>query len=246
MNEIGTYKVFHKASNEDVLTYLHEQGSAYREFTKQEYRKEMDPCLNAGVYPDTKEVYFDASTGFKDFLDDQVLPSFIDSVEEKSGAQYLIMAGFLRSSFQSNVSSYSNSRPLLLSDFNTARRGLPGDKVLTQEENDARIAMNDHVFEELKDSLGKFKDRFPQAVIELEEESLGKFFLRVTHEENKLDGLLLWEISSSVLGNLERDKENVSAILEGPHLYPTEVDKLRAPLANSEEPAHRQPKKLDL
>ena len=264
MIEIGTYKVFYQRpdfsdlqgnqlTNEihaqrykdrvgEVIAYLKEQSAAYE--SKNGAGKS---CFEVTVEEPLYDIQINGSTGFRAFLDQQAKPDLITSVESQSGAQYVVLAGFVASPFQATVEGYSSRTPLLHMEFSRVCFGVPTGRALTTGEQAARVEMNDLVFEKLRDALTKFKESNPDVIVELEEKRLGSFFLRVTTQENKEHGLQTYALNSYVLGALARDTENVAAILEGPQLYPTDVEQMRRPWTPpSSQPPKRTPKKLDL
>lgn len=262
MIEIGTYKLFYNPLKREetdshdeqnrkhvehvakVVAYLNEQSEAYGQLEKKGLGQSKESRLSISEENIYGAIIFSACSGFQRFLQEQEKPDFIRSIEKPSGAQYMILAGFVSSPHQSTADYGSGA---LLSDaFWRVSHGVNVGKVLTEEEKEARIAMNDRVFQKLSEDLRKFKERFSDVVIELEEKQLGSIFLRVTTEENTENGLNSYELSS-ILRRLSNDKENVEAILEGPPLYPSEVERLRTPRDDGSKQAPvRKPKNLQL
>ncbi len=264
MIEIGEYKIFyegpdfsdlersqitnevyterHQSRVEEVTSYLETLAEAYDESGAR-----GGAMLKVDADPTTYEIKISCTTGFKNHLDEQEKPDFLKSVEAASGMQYVILAGFVSSPQSSNISRYGSGQPMLSRDFWRVAHGVPAGKVLTEAENVARTEMNDRVFEKLSAALKAYKERKPDLIVELEEKTLGTFFLRVTTEENKEYGITAYSFNSAVMANLLDDKDDIEAVLAGPPLFPTEVERLRTPKEQPQsQPPKREPKKLDL
>jgi hypothetical protein len=205
-----------------------------------------DAHLSVTLDPDSRYALHVSSTGgFEKFLKQSAQDSIV-AIEEPCGTQFMVLAGFVPSAYQSNMGGYGGNGSLRAPEFNRISHGVAPGRALTEAEKEARVAMNDAVFEKLSAALREYKANDKDVVVEVQEKQLGSFFVRVTpkdpHQQSVQDYFL-----STALDRLARDKENVAALLRGPALYPTDVEKLRAPKdTGPQTPPPRKPKTLDL
>ncbi len=180
-----------------------------------------------------------SSAAFKDFLKDQQ-HELIPVVEASSGMQLMVMAAFVPCPHQSNVGWGIGNTPLLSEQFHKVSYGVPPGKALTQVESDARIEMNDRLFGKLTRALEGVKQRHGDYLMEIREKQLGSFFVCVTSQGNQENGVSRHDVCDA-LRPLTEDSD-VSAVLVGPYLYPSDVAKRVQ--ENKAQP--RKPKNLDI
>lgn len=236
------------AHTQSVIDFVKEQAEAYKAVGDGHSlgSDSGDAHMTVAVDPDGwYTLHVTSTSGFESFLKKQANEN-IATIEEPCGVQFMVLAGFVPSAYQSNMGGYGSSGSLRAAEFNRISYGVAPGRALTDAEKEARVAMNDVVFEKLSDALRSYKAQYKDVVVEVQEKQLGSFFVRVTPQEPEGRPVVDYFLSTA-LGRLVNDRDNVTAILRGPSLYPTDVAKLRAPKdPGAQTPPPRKPKSLDL
>lgn len=228
-----------------VIDFLKAQSEAYSKANEDKAGRlggGNDSHLHIHAEDECSRVLTIRSVGeFRDFIAAQKNP-LIKALEASSGFQFMVFAGFIETPQYST--DYNGISRLNAGEFNRVSFGISPGKALTEGEKEARVKMNDLVFEKISNELGYLKKQFPDYVIEAQEKKLGSVFVRVTSRENKEGGVRHYNVMSA-MGGLSRDRENVAGVFSGPELYPSDVEALREE-AKSKESKERKPKGLSL